>query len=357
MRALTFDGTTLRYDPAYPTPDPPPGHALIRVTRAGICSTDLEIVKGYMGFTGVLGHEFAGVVEHVGAFREPPHPPILAASSDFAPLARGADDPLGSAGGGMGVFDDAPFRPGQRVAGEINLACGQCPTCRAGMPTQCPSRTTLGIDRHDGAFAEYLTLPADNLHPLPDAISDEQAVFVEPLAAALQTLHLTHISPHQRVVLIGAGRLGLLTAQVVALTGCDLTVIVRHPRQLDLLTRWGIRAAEQDSIAPHSADVVIDCTGTSEGFAAALGIVRPRGAIHLKSTYHGLPQADLTRAVVDEVQVHTSRCGPFPAAIRLLARGLIDVDALIDARYPLEDGPAAFEHAALRGTLKIILTM
>lgn len=314
MRALTFDGTALRYDPAYPAPDPPPGHALIRVTRAGICSTDLEIVKGYMGFTGVLGHEFVGIVEH------------------------------------------GP-RQGQRVAGEINLACGKCPTCLAGMPTQCPNRTTLGIDRHDGAFAEYLTLPAENLHPLPDSITDEQAVFVEPLAAALQTLHLTHISPHQRVVLIGAGRLGLLTAQVVALTGCDLTVIVRHPRQLDLLTRWGIHAAEAQAIAPRSADVVIDCTGASEGFAAALGLVRPRGVIHLKSTYHGLPQADLTRAVVDEVQVHTSRCGPFPAAIRLLARGLIDVDALIDARYPLADGLAAFEHAALRGTLKVILEL
>ncbi len=312
MRALVFDGNALHFDPAYPTPDPPPGHALIRVVRAGICNTDLELVKGYMGFRGILGHEFVGVVE------------------------------------------SGPLQ-GQRVVGEINLACGQCPTCLAGMPTQCPNRTTLGIDRHDGAFADYVTLPAENLHPLPQAVSDEQAVFVEPLAAALQTLHLTHISPHQRVVLIGAGKLGLLTAQVVALTGCDLTVIARHARPFDLLAKWGIRAAEEGSLAPRSADVVIDCTGTAEGFAAALNIVRPRGVIHLKSTYHGLPQADLTRAVVDEVQVHTSRCGPFAAAIRLLARGLVDVDALIDARYPLEEGIAAFEHAAQKGTLKVIL--
>lgn len=312
MRALVFDGHALHFDPAHPTPGPPPGHVLIRVTHAGICNTDLELVKGYMGFRGILGHEFVGVAE------------------------------------------SGPLQ-GQRVAGEINLACGKCPTCLAGMPTQCPNRTTLGIDRHDGAFADYLTLPAENLHPLPDAVSDEQAVFVEPLAAALQTLHLTHISPHQRVVLIGAGKLGLLTAQVVALTGCDLTVIARHARQFDLLAGWGIRAAEEGSLAPRSADVVIDCTGTAEGFATALNIVRPRGAIHLKSTYHGLPQADLTRVVVDEVQVHTSRCGPFAAAIRLLARGLIDVEALIDARYPLAEGVTAFEHAAQKGALKVIL--
>ncbi len=314
MRALSFDGTRLRFDPAYPDPAPPPGHALVRVTKAGICNTDLELVKGYMGFRGVLGHEFAGVVEG-------------------------------------GDWD------GRRVAGEINLACGQCPTCLGGMPTQCPNRTTLGIDRHDGAFADYLTLPVENLHPLPASVSDEQAVFVEPLAAGLQTLHLTHISPHDRVVLLGAGKLGLLTAQVVALAGCDLAVVVRHARQRALLEKWGIAVAEPGSLPPNQADIVIDCTGTAEGFADALALVRPRGVIHLKSTYHGLPQADLTRAVVDEVQVHSSRCGPFEAAIRLLARGLIDVDSLIDARYPLDEGLAAFEVAAQKGTLKVILDL
>ncbi len=312
MRALVFDGHALRVDAAYPTPTPPQGHVLVRVVKAGICNTDLEIARGYMGFSGVLGHEFVGIAE----------------------------------GGPL---------QGRRVVGEINLACGKCPTCLAGMPTQCPHRTTLGIDRHDGAFAEYLTLPAENLHPLPDAVSDGQAVFVEPLAAALQTLHLTHISPHQRVVLIGAGKLGLLTAQVVALTGCDLVVIARQPRPFELLARWGIPAATEQEVPPRSADVVIDCTGTSEGFAAAQRLVRPRGVIHLKSTYHGLPQADLTRAVVDEVQVHTSRCGPFTAAIRLLERRLVDVESLIDARYPLNEAPAAFEHAARKGVLKVLL--
>jgi threonine dehydrogenase-like Zn-dependent dehydrogenase len=223
------------------------------------------------------------------------------------------------------------------------------------MPTQCPHRTTLGIDRHDGAFADHLTLPVENLHPLPDTVRDDQAVFVEPLAAALQTLHLTPVSPHQRVILVGAGKLGLLTAQVLALTGCDLTVVARHARQFDLLDRGGIDARPGEEVAPREADVVVDCTGSESGFAAALDWVRPRGVIHLKSTYAGLPAADLTRAVVDEIQIHTSRCGPFPAAIRLLAQGAIDVDSLIDARYLLEDGLAAFEAARQKGALKVLL--
>lgn len=313
MRALTFDGTTLQYDPAYPTPELPPGHVRVRVRKAGVCNTDLELVKGYMGFSGVLGHEFVGVVETAG------------------PLA------------------------GRRVAGEINLACGTCDTCLGGTPTQCPQRTTLGIDRHDGAFADYLTLPVENIHPLPDAISDDQAVFVEPLAAALQTLHLTHVSPQQRVILLGAGKLGLLNAQVLALTGCDLSVVARHPRQLELCAGWGIDARPAADLTARTADIVVDCTGSPSGFADALNLVRPRGVIHLKSTYADLLQADLTRAVVDEVQIHTSRCGPFPAAIRLLARGLIDVDALVDARYPLDEGLAAIQQAQQKGTLKVLL--
>jgi threonine dehydrogenase-like Zn-dependent dehydrogenase len=312
MHALYFDGDQLTFRGDYPVPETPAGYAPVRVLKAGICNTDLEIMKGYMGFSGVLGHEFVGVAE-------------------TGPLV------------------------GQRVAGEINLACGQCPTCLGGMSTQCPNRTTLGIDRHDGAFADSLTLPLENLHPLPDAVGDDQAVFVEPLAAALQTLHLTPVSPHQRVILVGAGKLGLLTAQVLALTGCDLTVVARHDRQFDLLRRWGIDARRGEDIAPNAADIVVDCTGSESGFAAALDWVRPRGVIHLKSTYAGTPTADLTRAVIDEVQIHTSRCGPFPAAIRLLARGLIDVKSLIDARYPLDEGLAAFEAAGQKGTLKVLL--
>ncbi len=311
MRALLYN-KVLRYEAEYPTPGVPEGYALVRVLKAGVCNTDLELVKGYMGFSGVLGHEFVGVAEG-------------------------------------GEFD------GQRVAGEINLACGECPTCRAGMPTQCPNRKTLGIDRHDGAFADYLTLPVENLHPLPDSVSDDAATFVEPLAAALQTLHLTHVSPHDRVALIGTGKLGLLTAQVIALTGCDLTAISRHDRQIDLLRGWGIDTASLGEIEARSADIVVDCTGNEQGFAEALKLVRPRGVIHLKSTYHGLPKADLTRAVVDEVQIHTSRCGPFDAAIRLMAKGVVDVESLIDARYPLEESMEAMAKASERGVLKVLL--
>lgn len=311
MRALVLEDR-LRFEAGYPEPAPLADEITVRVLKAGICNTDLELAKGYMGFRGVPGHEFVGVV----------------------------------AGG---KWD------GQRIAGEINNACRRCEFCREGIPTQCSNRTTMGIDRHDGAFADYVTLPAENIHPVPEGVSDDQAVFVEPLAAALQTLHLSHISPHDRVVLIGAGKLGLLTAQMVSLNGCDLVVVARHERQRDLLVGWGIRTAAPGEVKPHSTDVVIDCTGTAEGFADALSLVRPRGVIHLKSTYHGLPQADLTRAVVDEVRIVTSRCGPFPAAINVLRRRLVDVESLIDGRYALEDGLKAFEAAQKKGTLKVLL--
>lgn len=313
MRALVFD-QTLKLDKDYAEPAAGPGEALVRVLLAGICNTDLEIVQGYMDFKGVLGHEFVGV-------------------------AQG------------GEWD------GKRVVGEINLACGKCSTCLAGMPTHCPNRSTLGIFRHNGAFADTLTLPVANLHPLPDEVSNEQAVFVEPLAAALQILHMTHISPHHRVVVLGAGKLGLLAAQVVALSGCDLSVVARHVRQRQLLDGWGIDVRALDEIEPKSVDVVIDCTGNEQGFADALTLARPRGVIHLKSTYHGLPAADLTRAVVDEITIATSRCGPFDAAIRLLSAALVDVEPLLDARYSLDDGVEAMAAAGQKGILKVLLEM
>lgn len=311
MRALVFDGE-LRFDPGHPKPEPGSGEVRVRVLEAGVCNTDLELVKGYMDFRGVLGHEFVGVVEG-------------------------------------GEWD------GRRVVGEINVACGSCAFCRKGIPTQCANRTTVGIFQHDGVFADWVALPVENLHLLPDSIGSDQAIFVEPLAAGLQALHLTHISPHDRVVLLGAGKLGLLTAQVIGLTGCDLTVIGRHARQLELVRGWGIDAARPGEVEANSADVVVDCTGTAEGFADALDLVKPLGVIHLKSTYRGLPEANLTRVVVDEVRVVSSRCGPFNAAIRLLERGLVDVESLIDARYGLDNGVAAMEHAARQGTLKVVL--
>lgn len=318
MRALVIDNG-LRFEENYPTPTPPTGEALVRVRCAGICNTDLELVKGYMNFKGVPGHEFVGVVER----------------------ADGREELIG-----------------RRVAGEINAACGVCPTCRANRPTHCPHRTTLGIDGRSGTFADYVVLPFENLHPLPDSISDDQAVFVEPLAAACEILDQVGIRPTDRVAVIGDGKLGLLCTQVVALSGCDLIVVGRHADKLDLLKRRGLTTTtDLAGLERASFDIAIEATGTPGGYAAARQLVRPRGTIVLKSTYHGEIQVDLTRVVVDEVTVIGSRCGPFPPAIRLLANHLIDVEPLIQARYSLADGIAAFERAAQKGTLKVIVQM
>lgn len=323
MRALVLDGN-LRLETDWPIQDPPPGEALIRVVKAGICNTDLELVKGYMAFKGVLGHEFVGVVE-----------------SALAP---------GSAPGGASYV-------GRRVVGEINAACGVCETCRAGRPTHCPNRTTLGIDRRDGAFADYLTLPLENLHPLPDRVTDDQAVFVEPLAAACEIVQQVHVRPADRVVIVGDGKLGLLCAQVLQLTGCRLTVLGRHAKKLDIAARRGIRVATSSDDVDRGADIVVEATGSPNGFTIARQLVRPRGTIVLKSTYHGELAVNLTMVVVDEVALVGSRCGPFEPAIRLLEQRLIDVEPLIHARYSLDDAPAAFERAGSRGTLKVLLEM
>ncbi len=317
MRALVFDGQRLHYRTDYPDPQPPTGEALVRVRMAGICGTDLEILRGYMGFQGIPGHEFVGVVE------EAPDPDWV----------------------------------GRRVVGEINAACGECPTCRAGRPTHCPHRTTLGIAGRDGAFAEFLCLPLVNLHPVPDAVSDEAAVFTEPLAAALQILEQVHLRPTDRVAVLGAGRLGQLIARVLRLTGCELVVWGRHPGKLARLRELGITVRSDAEYPAAWADVVVEVTGHPEGFAAARRMVRPRGTLVLKSTYHGRTEADFTGLVIDEITLVGSRCGPFPPALRLLASGLVPVADLVEARYPIEEGEQAFAHAARSGVLKVILQM
>ncbi len=321
MRALLLD-QELKLVEDYPTPELPPGEALVRVSLAGICNTDLELVKGYQQFRGVPGHEFVGVVER-------------------APGAEEADrkHPL----------------EGRRVVGEINAACGACSTCRAGRPTHCPHRTTLGISGRDGAFAEYLTLPVRNLHPVPDSLPDEVAVFTEPLAAACEILEQVHVRPTDRVVVLGDGKLGLLCAQVVALTGCDLVAVGHHREKLDILARQGISTALEDTAVEEGADLVVETTGYPGGYAAARRLVRPRGRIVLKSTYHGAFDADLTMVAVDEVTLVGSRCGPFGPALRLLERGLVEVTTMIQARYPLSQAVTAFEHAARPGTLKVLV--
>lgn len=325
MRALRFDANSrcLILTAREPEPAPEPGEALIRLRLAGICQTDLELTRGYMGFSGILGHEFVGEL----------------------------------------VTDAGPYRAGQRVCGEINIACGECTLCRAGVPSQClNNRRTLGIFDYPGVFADLLRLPIVNLHPVPDNVPDEMAVFTEPLAAAFEVTAQARISPADRVVLIGAGKLGLLVAQVLKLTGCDLVAVARQPRAINLLTQWGIPWVDArqpdwiERIGRRSAHVVVECTGNEAGFSQALELVRPRGAIVLKSTYADLPRADLTRVVVDEITLVGSRCGPFAAALRALAARLVDTTPMIEARYPLDEAEQAFEFAAQPGVLKVLLS-
>jgi threonine dehydrogenase-like Zn-dependent dehydrogenase len=318
MRAiLCIDG--LRYDPAYPDPQPPPGEALVRVRMAGICNTDLELVRGYMGFRGVLGHEFVGEV------------------------VRAPD----------------PAWVGRRVVGDINAACRslECSACRAGRYTHCPSRTTLGIAGRDGAFADYLTLPQANLSAVPDNVSDALAVFAEPLAAACEILTQVQIAPTDRVYVLGDGKLGLLVAAVLRLTGADLTLLGRHRDKLAIAEAWGVRGRLADDPLPaQSADVVVECTGNPRGFEAARRLLRPRGTLVLKSTYHGALSVDLSALVVDEIALLGSRCGPFDPALRLLASGLVDPRGLTSETYSLSQAEAAFARAVAPGVLKVLLT-
>jgi threonine dehydrogenase-like Zn-dependent dehydrogenase len=292
-----------------------PDEALIRIRKAGICSTDLELVKGYYAFTGVLGHEFVGdVVE----------------AQDKAWI-------------------------GQRVVGEINATCGKCETCLNGRPTHCENRTVLGIANRDGVFAEYTTLPQENLHRVPDSVPDEAAVFTEPLAAALEIQIQIQIKPTDRVLLVGAGRLGQLIAQTLALTGCDLRVFARHKGPQDLLRSRGIRPISEEEIQPRRWDIVVEATGSPDGFNLARHAIRPRGTLVMKSTYKGEMSVNFSSVVVDEITVIGSRCGPFEPALRLLEKREVDPTILIADQFKLEDAVKAFEQAALPGKLKVLL--
>ncbi|MGI0493617.1 MDR/zinc-dependent alcohol dehydrogenase-like family protein [Alkalinema pantanalense CENA528] len=310
---------TLRND--LPLPEPAPNEARIRVLRAGICNTDLELLRGYYPYQGILGHEFVGVVD------------------------RGPEHLLH-----------------QRVVGEINAACGQCDCCQRGMPTHCRNRSVLGIVNHNGAFADYLCLPVQNLHIVPDTISTEAATFTEPLAAALEILEQVTITPNDRVLVVGDGKLGQLVAQTLALTGCELLTVGRHADKLANLSDRGIAtalvtAATANSIASGSYDIAVECTGNPSGFETARRSLRPRGTLVLKSTYAGQLSLDMSAIVVDELTIVGSRCGPFAPALDLLALGKVDVTPLIQARYPLSQGLSAFDQAQQKGTLKVLLEM
>ncbi len=292
-----------------------PNEALIKIHKAGICSTDLELVKGYYPYTGILGHEFVG---------------------------------------GVVEADDASW-VGQRVVGEINVVCGQCEQCLNGRPTHCENRTVLGIVNRDGTFAEFTQLPIANLHRVPDAVPDEMAVFTEPLAAALEIQQQVQIKPTDRVLIVGAGRLGQLIAQTLALTGCDLRVVARHPHQQDLLKGRGIKIISEEDIQPWRWDVVVEATGSPGGFALARKAIRPRGTLVMKSTYKGEMSVNFSSIVVDEINIVGSRCGPFEPALRLMESRQVDPTVLIAAEFKLGEALKAFERAAETGVLKVLM--
>jgi threonine dehydrogenase-like Zn-dependent dehydrogenase len=314
MQALRFINKQLILaDVPPPRPD---GEALVRVTLAGICNTDVEIVRGYAGFQGTLGHEFVGVVE------------------------------------------DAPddLLTGQRVVGEINAGCGRCALCLGGDPRHCAARTVLGIHGRDGAHAEFLRLPVANLLPVPDNVPDKHAVFTEPLAAAYGILERVKITPNDKLAVIGDGKLGLLCAQSLALTGAQTTLIGKHRNKLAIAARRGCATLTPDEAAqlPRAFDVAVESSGHAGGFELALKLLRPRGTLVLKSTFHGHTGFD-ARLVVDEISVVGSRCGRFAPALELLARGAVDVESLISDEFALSDGLRAMQRAETKGALKVLL--
>jgi len=316
MKALRFEEGVLRLSDV-PVPERN-DEAIVRVTLAGICSTDLQITRGYAGFSGTLGHEFVGVVE------------------------RSPD----------------PDQIGRRVVGEINAGCGACELCRAGDSRHCAGRTVLGIHDRDGAFAEYLSLPPRNLFAVPEQLTDRQAVFVEPLAAACEILDQVSINETHRVAVIGDGKLGQLIARVLATTGCELELIGKHADNLRLAAQAGVSTLlveDRKVDAGPRRDFVVEASGAPSGLQLALNLVRPRGTIILKSTFHGAVPLETWRIVVDELTVIGSRCGRFLRALELLKAGEVDVEQLIAGEYPLASGVAAITAAAQPGTLKVVL--
>jgi threonine dehydrogenase-like Zn-dependent dehydrogenase len=293
-----------------------PNEALIKIRNAGICSTDLELVKGYYPYTGILGHEFVGQVVEA---------------------------------------EDASWI-GQRVVGEINVVCNECEQCLNGRSTHCENRTVLGIVNRDGTFAEYTSLPLANLHRVPNSVPDEMAVFTEPLAAALEIQQQIQIRPTDRVLLVGAGRLGQLIAQTLALTGCDLRVVARHAHLQSLLRKRGISIIPEEEIKPWRWDIVVEATGSPSGFSLARQAIRPRGTLVLKSTYKGEMNVNFSSIVVDEINIIGSRCGPFEPALRLMESRQVDPTVLIADEFKLGDALKAFERAAETGVLKVLVS-
>ena len=330
MRALVWDGRELKFDPVYPdlrsriedggsrivgaTGGRPDSVAIVKVHLAGICSTDLQILQGYMGFTGVPGHEFVG-----------------------------------------SVVDGPKALAGKRVVGEINFGCGVCDACRRDLSRHCAARSVMGILNADGAFAEYVAVPADNLHAVPDNITDEEAVFTEPLAAAFEILAQIQIDPGDEVLVLGDGKLGNLCAQALRLTGAKIIAVGKHPEKLALIKKAGVRTQMLADWRSRLFDVVVEATGSAFGLEMALSAVRPRGTLVLKSTIAGNHQVSLAPIVINEINVIGSRCGPFADALEALAEKRVSVTPLIEKIYSLNQGVTAVRHAATPGARKILL--
>jgi threonine dehydrogenase-like Zn-dependent dehydrogenase len=316
MKALRFENHQLSLaDIAEPGAE---DEALVRVTMSGICHTDLEIVRGYAGFSGTIGHEFVGVVERA---------------------------------------DDAPNLVGKRVVGEINAGCGKCELCLKDDPRHCPYRTVLGIVGRDGAHAEFLTLPSRNLLEVPHEVSDEQAVFTEPLAAAFGITEQLTPAPGHKIAVIGDGKLGILCAQALAIVNKHVTLIGKHKEKLKLAEDRGIESLllpDAEKIK-RGFDVVVEASGSESGFALALDLLKPRGKLVLKSTFHGQPKWAAARVVVDEITIIGSRCGKFAPALEILRNKQVDVESLISEEYRLSSGVDAMRRAGEKGVMKVLL--
>jgi threonine dehydrogenase-like Zn-dependent dehydrogenase len=314
MQALYWDGNRLRLQKKRPVPQANDRFAVVRVRLAGICSTDLQIMQGYMNFRGVPGHEFVGE-----------------------------------------VWEGPAHLVGKRVVGEINFACGTCAMCHQGLGRHCPMRQVMGILNADGSFAEYVAVPVVNLHLVPEAVEDDEAVLVEPLAAAFEMLEQIHIQPTTEVIVLGDGKLGLLCAQVLHVSGAHVTAVGKHQEKLDILRKLGIHTALLTEWEIRQADIVVEATGSTSGLALAMESVRPRGVLVLKSTVAQAHAVSLAPLVINEITVVGSRCGLFPPALRALERKAVSVSPLIDKVFPLAHGVGAVRQATRPGSLKVLL--
>jgi threonine dehydrogenase-like Zn-dependent dehydrogenase len=314
MQALYWDGRELSLRSSYLIPAADSRNALVKVRLAGICATDLQIFKGYMSFRGVPGHEFVGT-----------------------------------------VCDGAEKFIGKRVVAEINFGCGRCEQCARILSRHCPDRKVMGILGADGAFAEYLSVPVENLHVVPATIADEEAVFTEPLAAAFEILEQVAINPGDEILVLGDGKLGSLCAQALRLTGASITVLGKHPEKLNRIRRSALRTTLLDDWKPKLFDVVVEATGAPSGLELAMNAVRPRGTLVLKSTIAGAHQLSLAPLVINEINVIGSRCGPFSEALKALTEKTVSVTPLIEKVYSLNQGLEAVAHAARSGSGKILL--